>query len=96
MVCPLFWMLAIGRFHCVTDKNKNIKNRNVYHKKPRPSTYLLQSLQGQLFGIHFLIDFLELLKDWAFFNSIGPISHILVLDEEYFECHGKLFLQKVI
>ena len=53
----------------MTDKNKNIKNRNVNHKKPTPSTFLLQNLQGQLFGIHFLIDFLKLLRDWAFFNS---------------------------
>ena len=41
----------------ITDKNKNIKNHNVNHKKPTPSTYLLQSLQRQLFGLHFLIDF---------------------------------------
>ena len=60
----------------IIDKNKNIKNHNVNHKKPTPSTYLLQSLRGQLFGIHFLIIFLKLLWDWAFFNSIGTISHI--------------------
>lgn len=29
-------------------------------KKPMPSTYLLQSMQGQLFGTHYLIDFLNL------------------------------------
>ena len=46
------------------------------HKKPTPSTYLLQSLQGQLPGIHFLIDFLKLLSDWAVFSSIGTISYI--------------------
>ena len=60
----------------ITDKNKNIKNHNVNHKKSAPSTYLLQSIQGQLLRIHFLIDFSELLKDWAFFNSIETISHI--------------------
>ena len=26
----------------ITDKNKSIKNRNVNHKKPTPSAYLLQ------------------------------------------------------
>ena len=60
----------------ITDKNKNIKNRNVNHEKPTPSTYLLQSLQGQLFGSYFLIDFLKLLRDWTFFITIGTISHI--------------------
>ena len=50
----------------ITDKNKNIKNRNVNYKIPTPSTYLLQSLQGQLFDFHFLIDFSKLLRDWAF------------------------------
>ena len=25
----------------ITDKNKSIKNHNVNHKKPAPSTYLL-------------------------------------------------------
>ena len=80
----------------ITDKNKNIKNHYVTHKKPTPSAYPLQSLQGQLSGIHFLIDFLKLLRDWAFFNSVETISRIFGPRYGYFQCHGKLFLQKII
>ena len=35
---------------------------------------------------------LKLLRDWAFFNSIGTISHIF---GPRYEIHGKVFLQKV-
>ena len=53
-------------------KAKRSKNHNVNHKKPIPSTYLLQSLEGQLLGHPFPYRFFKAVKGLAFYRNNIP------------------------
>ena len=49
----------------------------ITEEKPTPLIYCLQSLQGQLCGIHLRISILKLLRELFSFIFAGTISRIL-------------------
>ena len=49
-------------------------NKMITERKPMSLTYVLQSLQGQLVGFHFLIYSLKSRREGAFLVSVGTVS----------------------
>ena len=51
--------------------------QNLFYRKPTCDIYVLQSLQGQLLGFHFLITFLNPERDLICLKAGGISFHIL-------------------